>query len=99
MAIFHPFEIRRHVLAGPTRVSGKVRDIVPVRFVGTDQNHGVVSRASTQGACAWVQYAIYTFVLEVLIVIRIKPLLSVVGVVTHKEVPADCFVFGSKCMK
>src|SRR6266852_6909204 len=99
MAVFHSLEVSPHAFAPPARIAGKLGDVVPIRVVGTNQDHGIVSGASTQCTGARIQHAIHMLALEVFEVLWIEPLLIVISIVTNKEIPLHSFVFRSKAMK
>src|SRR5712692_2369078 len=98
MAVFQALEVRPHAFRAPARIAGKSGDIVPIRVVGTNQDHGIVGGASTQCTGARIQHAIHMFALEVFEVLWIEPLLIVISIVTNKEIPLHSFVFRSKAM-
>src|SRR5262249_33053245 len=61
---------------------------------GIDQDHGVVRRASAEGAGARVKNAAHRLVLELLTILRVALLTLVVSVVTNKKVPLHGRIFG-----
>ena len=99
-------EIFTHVLWRPGVVTSQGGDMVEVRLVGVDGNQGVVRRASSQGTRArversldlrllwWVKTGVLSPIRGLVGSLEIPCLAVVIGVVTSKEVPRQCLIFG-----
>src|SRR5260370_40798638 len=87
VAVLHALEILPHLFRLPTWIVSEFGDVFPVRTIRTNQNHGIVSRATAQRAGSRIIDPVYRLALELRKVVRIKLLLSYVAIVTDKEVP------------
>src|SRR5260370_20671529 len=86
MAVLHALEILPHFFGLPTRIVGEVGNVLPVRSIRTNQNHGIVSRATTQGASSRIINPISRLVLELRNIVGGKLLLNPAPITTAKDV-------------
>src|SRR5262249_56184953 len=55
VAVFELLEVSPHAAGAPGRIAGEAGDVVPVRVVRIDHDHGVVSGAAPPGTPARVE--------------------------------------------
>src|SRR5271165_3161196 len=91
LTIFQTLKVRPHFVRPPTGILRQIGNVFPIRIVRIDQYLGVVGCTSSEGPGSWIQHAIL-----LLTVLRIQPLLAVIGVMTNIEVPLHGAVFGGK---
>ena len=96
MAVFKALEVTAHVVATPAGVFGKRCDVVPIVVMGINEDHRVMRGASAQSSGARVKNPIHPLAVTGCAITWIELLLVIVGVVTHKEVPAKRLVFRGK---
>ena len=96
VAVLEPFEVPAHLLGAPRPIARDVGNRVPVLVVRVHEDQRVVRGAPAERAGARVEHAVHPRSVPRLAVLRIAPLLHVVGVVPDEEVPAHRLVLGGE---
>ena len=93
-AALEPLKIWTHPRRSPAWVAGQISNVIPVRVMRVDQDHGIMRSASPQSTGARIEDAVARR-----LVVRVAPLLLFILVVPDEKIPFDGGVFGSESMK
>src|ERR1700678_580414 len=99
VTVLQPLEICAHLVSLPGRVAGKLRDLIPIRIMGIDQDHGIVGGATAESACPRIQHSVNPTAIPLLPVLRVLALAHIVAVVAYEEIPFHRVVLRSEWMK
>ena len=89
-----PLKIRTHPRRRPVRIAGQIPNVIPVRVMRVDQDHGVVRGAPPPRARSRIEDAALGRP-----VVWVAPLFRFIFVVPDEEIPFHGGVFGSESMK
>src|SRR5262249_57938269 len=87
VAVLERLEVAPHATGAPGRIAGEAGDVVPVRVVRIDHDHGVVGGAAAQGARARIENPVDPGAVPRLAVFRILSLARLAAVVADRGGP------------
>src|SRR5260370_41029724 len=99
MTAIQSFTIPTHVSCAPRIIASQRCDSVPVSIVRINQNHSVVSGASSQCASSRIEYSVDTFAVPELAILFIFLLYLGVIIVPDKEIPLYGIVLTREAME